>query len=484
MKSIMPSASSSPQARRAFGASRLPGFAVVPRWVAENSRLPFTFSSVRGVPRPESTPFRATMTSSKPSPLMSQAFRPRPSLGTSGASSTSPPSNTPPVLRNRRVIEPSWWMRSKSPSRSTSISLRPSSASTGRLAAPLPSLKRAVAVVEQQPRAEQQVDVAVLVEVHGLAAARHVGVAGRVGLDARGGSRVREAAIAVVQEQPVARAVTPVLVIRREHVHVAVVVEVRGEQGAAESAHGERRDGGRSHVLAVALVDVQEGDRVGVSGRRRHVAEDLVEAVAVEVREAHVTDLARIRGQVFEAHFVEFPRHEAAGADARVDAAERRRQVEAVVVVHEAERGAGDAFRAQVVLADDPGRRHGHRAADADPRVVHGEHAVVERPWSPGCPRECRASRRPSTNGAMRPAAGELRFDGREVDAVMGRPLRRREIDGVPRVLGWSRPSIRSSPAPDPESRSRHGSPGRARRSSPPRSCSGTCVKFSSPSCV
>ena len=78
-----------------------------------------------------------------------------------------------------------------------------------------------------------------------------------------------------------------------------------------------------SDVLAVTLVDVQERDRVGVGRRRRNVAEDFVEAVAVEVRKTHVRELARAGGQVREAHLVQVPDRIAAAAGTRVDAAER-----------------------------------------------------------------------------------------------------------------------------------------------------------------
>ena len=198
-----------------------------------------------------------------------------------------------------------------------------------------------VAVVEEQARAEQQVDEAILVEVHGLSAARHVGGPGRVGQDPGGVGVVGECAFAVIEEQPVAGPVAAGLVVRREQVDVAVVVEIRREQRAAEAAHAERRDRGRCHVLAVTLVDVQERDRVGVGRRRRNVAEDFVESVAVEVRKAHVRDLARAGGQIREAHLVEVPDRIAAAAGTRVDAAERRRQVEAVIVVHDSERRTG-----------------------------------------------------------------------------------------------------------------------------------------------
>ena len=67
--------------------------------------------------------------------------------------------------------------------------------------------ERAVAVVEHQARAEEEVHEAVFVEIDGLAAARNVGRARRIVLDAGRRGGVVEHPVAVVDEQPVAGAI-------------------------------------------------------------------------------------------------------------------------------------------------------------------------------------------------------------------------------------------------------------------------------------
>ncbi len=141
MMSVTPLASTSAQASRSLAAMRSPA-ADDPFGTADGSRVPATFTSMRGVPVPVAVALRANTTSSKPSLLTSQTFSPSPKVACVVSSATIvPASKTPAVFRCRRIAAPSWCTRSRSPSRSASISLRPWSARTGMPAAALPSLK-------------------------------------------------------------------------------------------------------------------------------------------------------------------------------------------------------------------------------------------------------------------------------------------------------------------------------------------------------
>ena len=93
----------------------------------------------------------------------------------------------------------------------------------------------AVAAVEEEARAEQEVDEAVFVEVDGLAAPGDEGIAGRIGIDTGCDGRVAEYAGPIIDEEPVAGAVTAGMVVGREQVDVAVIVEVSRENSAANT---------------------------------------------------------------------------------------------------------------------------------------------------------------------------------------------------------------------------------------------------------
>ena len=101
--------------------------------------------------------------------------------------------------------------------------------------------ERSIAVVEQETRAEQEIDEAILVEVHGLATPRDIGRAGGIRGDAGRHRDVREHAGAVVHEEPVAGTIAARLVIGCEQVDVSVIVEIGGEQRATDAAYGKRR---------------------------------------------------------------------------------------------------------------------------------------------------------------------------------------------------------------------------------------------------
>ena len=140
------------------------------------------------------------------------------------------------------------------------------------------------------------------------------------------------------------------------------------------------------------------------------VAEDLVESVAVEVREAHVArPCAGSAVRSVEAHLLQVARRESCRRS-RPDATlpSRRRQVEAVVVVHEAEGGTGD-LPCRIRARSDPRGRARHRPAGADPRVVHRENAVVDGRRDRRCLRGRaairRSSRRPRAAGGSRAAS-------------------------------------------------------------------------------
>ena len=234
--------------------------------------------------------------------------------------------------------------------------LQAPSAHTGKFAAALPSggKSRHRCSGAAASRTPSAVHEPVLVEIDRLAALRYESVAVRVA-DPRGRGRIRERAIAVVQEQRVAGAVAPVLVIGREHVHVAVVVEVGGEQRAAEAA--ERRARRRSAEVSYSPSPWLTWRRAIESesvASAAHVAENFVEPVAVDVGETHVAHRAAVPAvRSSETHSVELPRRIASAADATVDscraAVGRSRQSSSFT---RPKRGGGDR---EVLLADDPG---------------------------------------------------------------------------------------------------------------------------------
>ena len=166
-------------------------------------------------------------------------------------------------------------------------------------------------------------------------------------------------------------------------------------------------------------------------GPRPGVAEHVVEAVAVEVGEAHVAHLPRIRDQVSETGILEVARRVARIAKARTDVAGSGREVQAVVVVRQAECDSRDL---ESLVGDDERRRGRDRPAVADPLVVHCQDAVIHgRGDRDVLADEWRAvgllERR------ERPRAGQSQLGAREIDAVVRGARGLREIDRVAGIL-------------------------------------------------